>query len=345
MKQLFVTLGITLISLLGYGQTTLTERTHGLLPGNPNPMILTSFSDPGMAGEHVQWDFSALPQIAPFKGDVIQADAAPSGMQQANTCLLEDDLHAFMRTSRNALEVLGLTGNEGRMERLYDTPVVKMQYPFGYGQQFSGETAGIQRYSNGYAHAIRMHYDVVADAHGTLILPGTTLKNALRVVTTQIVRYGKEESAPSYTVITYRWYVQSHRFPVLSLIFERRSNGELAPLKGAYNPIVELPAVSLSQHDGQGLPSDGQVAEINARPNPFANELTVTYSLTGRANVTIALYDIRGMLARTLMQGTEMEGRHEKSYGNHVQNLPAGQYILRVEANGSVLTQQLLKVN
>ena len=53
-----------------FGQTVLKEKTHGLLPGNPNPMIETEFSTPGAAGEGVVWDFSALPQKAAFYGHV-----------------------------------------------------------------------------------------------------------------------------------------------------------------------------------------------------------------------------------------------------------------------------------
>lgn len=344
MKNLFVTLGITLAALFGHAQTTLTERNHGLLPGNPNPMIVTTFSDPGIAGENVTWDFSALPQVEPFLGDVVEPGTLnpANGLQRANTCLVEDELQAFMKTSRRELVVLGLRA--GSMERVYDTPVVKMKYPFSYGDHFEGQTAAIQQYTSGYSLPMQMSYDVKADAYGTLILPGTTLKDALRVVTTQNVSYGANATAPTYTIITYRWYVKAHRFPVLSLIFERRADGTLTPLKGAYNPIVVLPEVTISERNGEEN-AVGQVAELNAYPNPFANQLAVTYTLTGKSNVTIALYNIQGALARTLSQSAQSEGTYELNFDSQIQDMPAGQYILRVEANGNVLTQKLLKMN
>ena len=336
-----------LATTFAIAQTVLTEKSHGLLPGNPNPMIITQFDNPGPAGENITWDFSALPQVAPFRGNVVEAapiNTTPE-FAQANTCLVEDELYAFMRTSQQQLSVLGLRIDQNTMVRTYDTPVVKMRYPFAYGDMLSGSTTGTQRYSNGYSLPITLDYDVVADAYGTLILPGTTLHNALRVATIQIVRYGNAANATPSTVITYRWYVASHRFPVLSLIFERDANGKLIPLKGAYNPIVELPAVQITQETTLEGAKTGQPASLDARPNPFTSSLTVRYSLTGPANVTIALYDIRGALATTLHQGAHPEGSYEQTFADRIQQLPAGQYILRVEASGAVLTQQLVKIN
>lgn len=348
MKKILFTASLLLAGLAAAAQPTLLEKTHGLIPGNPNPMINTSFSSPGAAGAEVTWDFSGLPQKAGFFGEVVdtQRNLPPEGIYEANTCLVEGELEAFMTTSDRELKVRGLRTGNGEMVRVYNQAITKMVYPFTYGDKIEGETTGKQRYSSGYTYDIRLKYSVTGDAYGTLILPGSTLKNVLRVVTTHSVAYSLEANAGTNDIVTYRWYVKEHRFPVLSLIFQRL-NGKLYPLMGAYNPIVQLPETVAEdgKEEGQVAESkDSMLAKILVTPNPFQDNLKVSYELKGTANVTIAIYNMMGGLECTLMQSQQQEGAYTHSFSHQVQNLSTGSYIIRVEAAGNVLSQQILKV-
>lgn len=321
-----------------FGQTVLKEKTHGLLPGNPNPMIETDFSTPGAAGEGVVWDFSALPQKAASYGHVEEPITynPPVEAAKSNTLLIEDNLEAFMTTNANELRVLA--NRVGTFVRTFEKPVLKMRYPFAYGDRFAERTPASIYYTNSdFTQKFVLDYSVEADAYGTLLLPGTTLKNVLRVVTTHSYIYDNNYTS---TVVTYRWYVKSHRYPVLSLIFEKRNDGTLYPLKGAYNAVVEAPEV-LAKAEKEGK---GAVTTLNPYPNPFSAELNVKYTLSARTNVTIALYNAQGLLVKTLLQQNQEEGAYTSTFTNEVQSIPAGMYILRVEANGGVLSQQVVKV-
>ena len=246
-------------------------------------------------------------------------------------------MESFLKTSSTELLVLGL--RTGGYHQVYNTPAVKMRYPFTYGDRFAGRAEGTEYYQGGYQTPVAVEYSVEADAQGTLMLPGTTLR-ALRVATKQQRFYGTNAQQPAYTVITYRWYVASHRYPVLSLIYELKSDGSLTMLKGAYNPVVELPS---KDKQAQQELAYGKLSSLNAYPNPFGEQLMVTYSLQARSNVTIALYDLRGGLVLSLLQGVQEAGDYQKSFSAEVANLPAGQYILRVEASGNTLAQGLVK--
>ncbi|MFC2348107.1 MAG: T9SS type A sorting domain-containing protein [Bacteroides sp.] len=321
-----------------FGQTVLKEKTHGLLPGNPNPMIETEFSTPGAAGEGVVWDFSALPQKAAFYGHVEEPITynPPVEAAKSNTLLIEDNLEAFMTTNANELRVLA--NRVGTFVRTFEKPVLKMRYPFAYGDRFAERTPASIYYTNSdFTQKFVLDYSVEADAYGTLLLPGTTLKNVLRVVTTHSYIYDNNYTS---TVVTYRWYVKSHRYPVLSLIFEKRNDGTLYPLKGAYNAVVEVPEI-LAKAEKEGK---GAVTTLNLYPNPFSAELNVKYTLSARTNVTIALYNAQGLLVKTLLQQNQEEGAYTSTFTNEVQSIPAGMYVLRVEANGGVLSQQVVKV-
>lgn len=321
-----------------FGQTVLKEKTHGLLPGNPNPMIETDFSTPGAAGEGVVWDFSALPQKAAFYGHVEEPITynPPVEAAKSNTLLIEDNLEAFMTTNANELRVLA--NRVGTFVRTFEKPVLKMRYPFAYGDRFAERTPASIYYTNSdFTQKFVLDYSVEADAYGTLLLPGTTLKKVLRVVTTHSYIYDNNYTS---TVVTYRWYVKSHRYPVLSLIFEKRNDGTLYPLKGAYNAVVEAPEI-LAKAEKEGK---GAVTTLNLYPNPFSAELNVKYTLSARTNVTIALYNAQGLLVKTLLQQNQEEGAYTSTFTNEVQSILAGMYVLRVEANGGVLSQQVVKV-
>lgn len=337
-KTLLLTAAVIFAASAAWAQTVLKEKTHGLLPGNPNPMIQTEATTPGAAGENVTWDFSTLKQKAGFYGDITDPGYynPPLQAQKSNTVLVEDDIHSFMTTSSKELKVL--TTRVGTFLRVYNEPVVKMRYPFAYGDKYAATVTGEQFYTDvNYHQTFELTYSVDADAYGTLLLPGTTLKDVLRVTTTQTYAYDNYAS----TVVTYRWYVKSHRYPVLAFIFGKREDGTLYPIKGAYNPVVEAPAL-IAKAEKQA--AKGAVTTLNLYPNPFDGVLNVNYTLSAQSYVTIALYNAQGMLVKTLLQQNQEEGTYTSTFTSEVQNLPVGMYILRAEANGGVLAQEVVKV-
>lgn len=311
-------------------------------------MVLTQVDNPGPAGKDVIWDFSGIPQKGPFRGEVTDPSVMLPEMELigANTCLVEGHLQAFMVSGRKKLEVLGLRVPASKMIRIYDAPVVKMKYPFRYGSQYHSSATGKETYNNNYTFEVEVDNTLHADAIGTLILPGTTLKNALRVVTTQKITYKHQHGTSTSVVETYRWYVKSHRYPVLSLIYDRTKDGNLRSVKAAYNPVVEpeaLLAKKSSTAEGEEE-NHGALTSLNARPNPFSSTLTVSYTIEKRTNVIIALYNIQGYLVKTLYQGELEAGTYENTFSSDVQGLAAAPYILRVEAQGKALTQKLIKM-
>lgn len=331
-------------------QTVLRESTHGILPGYPNPMILTQTDNPGVAGKDVVWDFSALPQMGAFRGETVEPSSKTPEQEfaAANSLLVEDDLEAFLKSSRRQVQVVGMRVQSAKMIRTFNKPYVKMRYPFAYGDRYVSAGKAVESYGGNYAFDV--HFDVTLDADGlgTLLLPGTTLHNVLRVLTAQEIRYVRDGKTLSTTNIeTYRWYVNSHRYPVLSLIYERNKSGKLVFLKGVYNPIVEVPAtLEVANNDATEVNAEanGSVTSLEVRPNPFVSELKVAYTVSERANVIVALYDLQGYLVKTLEQGVKENGTYQKTFANELQGLQEGVYILRVETKGAALDQRVVKL-
>lgn len=348
MKRLLLTIAMLGAVATAMAQVVMQEATHGVLPGYPNPMIRTTAATPGPAGEGVTWDFSALPQQGPFRGEVVDPSTMAPAIEYSNTnsCLVEDDLQCFLRSSKDGLLVVGERMPGAKVEWVYDNPLRKHAYPFAYGDNFTSSTSGQQRYQgSNYVFDLTVSVSTVADGQGTLILPGTTLHNALRVKTVRQTNYSHEgNDAGSYTVETYRWYVASHRYPVLTLNFNRKADGSLEPAKSAYNPVVE-PVVEeqpvAQAHEAE--PAEPALKSLVVTPNPFSSELRVSYELATPSKVILALYDLQGYLMATLEQGNKDAGTHTAVYTAQLQQLPAGVYVLRLESAGSSKSLQLLK--
>src|SRR6185436_13409858 len=75
-------------------------------------------------------------------------------------------------------------------------------------------------------------------------------------------------------------------------------------------------------------------------PNPFAASTMVSYYLPKPSFVTLEVLDLTGKRLATLASGMEQIGLHTQLF--NAENLSNGLYILRLNANGVVLTKQML---
>ena len=77
-------------------------------------------------------------------------------------------------------------------------------------------------------------------------------------------------------------------------------------------------------------------------PNPFNSTTTLSYSLSGTSDVTIAIYDINGLLITTLLNGNQSAGDHSLLW--NAENTSAGIYFVRMETDGFSDTRKIVLV-
>lgn len=73
-------------------------------------------------------------------------------------------------------------------------------------------------------------------------------------------------------------------------------------------------------------------------PNPFHGAATISYSLPNPGEVSLALFDVRGRLVRTLVDGVEAAGRHDVTLRGEA--LPSGVYFYRLESRGESIERR-----
>ncbi|MDB5033535.1 MAG: Fibronectin type protein [Chlorobi bacterium] len=94
---------------------------------------------------------------------------------------------------------------------------------------------------------------------------------------------------------------------------------------------------SVAGADGE-VSTEGMALRQNV-PNPTRGEMSISYRLADRSNVTLSLYDGNGRLVKVLDAG--IRGSGEQTIRVNVSDLPNGVYHYRLMANGRVLDRAM----
>lgn len=79
---------------------------------------------------------------------------------------------------------------------------------------------------------------------------------------------------------------------------------------------------------------------LDSYPNPFNPVATVAYNLPESGFVTLSVFNTAGQRLKTLTKGWQTAGEYQTTFDGHA--LPAGTYIIRLEAGAQNQTQRLL---
>jgi hypothetical protein len=105
-------------------------------------------------------------------------------------------------------------------------------------------------------------------------------------------------------------------------------------------PIQELPPEVIS--------ADTSIVSIySSTPNPFFNEVNISYSLRKKCDVEISVHNIIGQKVKDFGREEKSSGMHTNSWNgldNHGEELPSGIYFFRIEAGNEQAIRKLVLV-
>ncbi|MEI7662943.1 MAG: T9SS type A sorting domain-containing protein [Bacteroidota bacterium] len=350
MKNIRITIFLLFISAGLFSQNTLTYRNNALLPGDSSSFREIQFVDPGNAGPNQIWDFSKIEYTGKNLVSQMQPPSAlkTAGVDQYNLLLSDAGYDYFMNTGETFLEERGYVNKQKKMTMSYSDPLLKMKYPFSYGDQFSDPFTGVAFFNENYRIDFGGNYTAAADAYGTLILPDMVIKNTLRVKSVknglQINMCGSVE----VNITKYFWYAQGFRYPVMTIsIVENRYGGKAPEItKTAYVNTGQ-------QHDNGAIAgtnnSNPQVDKsdfsVIVFPNPFKEKLTYNYFLRKQLPVSIEIYDMSGKYnARLLKNQVQTEGLHTGELDGMTNGLTPGVYYIRFTFDKQVIINKVVKI-
>ncbi|MEO1626118.1 MAG: esterase-like activity of phytase family protein [Bacteroidota bacterium] len=127
-------------------------------------------------------------------------------------------------------------------------------------------------------------------------------------------------------------------FPLVVTANEVSGTVTLFQMKSPFiNPFNNGPA---SRTVSNGV---GTLAQLQASPNPFVDQVDIRYQLAEDSQVAIDLYDLEGRQLATVWQGHQLAGPQQITYSEGLKNLPAGIYFLKVQLGEQVETLPLVK--
>ncbi len=345
MKTIYIILLFSAGIIPVFGQITLTGRDNAPLPGDTSRTREIARVDPGSAGNHIVWDFSALRFTGKtaFRG-VKEDTVQPGGAGQA-LILSEEGFEYSSRFTRDELVENGYHHSTRRMTMAYDDPLVRMKYPFSYGQRYSDRFSGVVMYNGTSRTDVEGTWSVAADGSGTLILPDRILRNVLRLTTVKNSLQQGVCGSTQVTVERHYWYAPGYRSPVMMIgrTESRRGGGEAVVSTSAWINLEQMNRPAVVQ--GTGMSAEKDSPGIMVFPNPFAEKLTYQYFLRRSMPVKVELYDITGksvLIAEPMQE--RGEGLHSGSVDAAALGLSPGIYYLRFTVDRQVVVSKVVKI-
>lgn len=353
MRNLFSTTILSLLSIGAFAQTTLTRENNALNMGESVTYKDIQFVEPGHSGANQVWDFTAIQftEKNPVTSFLPSTAETLEGISNSNLSISDDGYNYFMNSSENTLEELGYVNKTKNMTMVYSNPVLKMKYPFSYGDTYSDEFAGVAFFDKTYRIDFTGDYTATADGYGTLLMPNLILENVMRV---KSVKKGIQVNPCGnikINIVKYSWYAEGYRYPVMVItIVENTPNNSMTPqitkTASVYTPQIIKTVNTVTETNGTTVkPSITGGVSVSLFPNPFSEKINYTYFLKNDMPVSIMLYDITGRHNQLIAdKEPQTSGFHSGDIGGLRHALPAGVYYLRFTFGEQVVVQKFVKL-
>jgi len=309
-----------------YSQVTMTKASHGFSGGQSHECQAVQYQSPGESGINCVWDFSKAAALNVVESIVnLSEDNSTLGTITASR---NDGCEFYFATTESANEYWGYKAGNQKLQ--LTEPIVKTKYPQIYGTQFSGKYAGtITIEGTDYKQHVEGVYSTDVDGMGTILLPNNLSFPAIRVKTI--------EGNASFERVKYLWYAQD----VLLPLFVSLEDYSVAA-DGTKKLLTSESFLNTLARSSTGIQSIANSFSYQVSPNPFKDEIQLTYTVTGKNLVTVALYASDGSKLTTLLSQVQSGAQSlSKDVSKYAQ--APGVYLLRITVGDKVYTEKLVK--
>lgn len=202
----FLLPALALFSISAYAQPVLTN-VNNIQAGTTYTGYNVDLALPeGPGGANVTWDFTSLSLSSSTNYGYYTCGSAGHSCNLFPGSMLSSfraGQYLFYRTSDSKLAITGYA--TGSASYVYHDPQEILRFPFTYNDTYTDVFLATYNYA-GYSFIRKGTITVIADGYGTLMLPGATYRNVLRIKKTE--NYIDSSSGPRipYSAETYTWY-------------------------------------------------------------------------------------------------------------------------------------------
>jgi hypothetical protein len=336
-RGVLMLLGTIVMFITLNGQVVLTSATHGFRVGDSHDFILMKNAEEGIAGTDVIWDFTSLEESGKSLTSHMLATEVTDktkSIPNSNFVLEEFGNHFVFNVTNDRMEQYGTVSCNS--VTTYDKPFLKLKFPLQFGDHFSGPYSGTQ-VTNSLSVPVSGYYYIDADSYGTLLLPDNIeLRNVLRVKQTRTI---VNPDGTEIYEITYRWYAAEVRYPVLVI------SKYVYPQATSYVQTAMFAHIQDYKKNSLAVADAGIISDIQVFPNPYENELTISYNISKPGTVKIDLYDVSGKLFRNIQNNkSEDIGYKTILLDESELGIMPGIFYLRINVDGTAYTRKIVKL-
>ncbi len=265
----------------------------------------------GSSGANQTWNFSSLSSSGTTTYDYVSPSSTPNGSSFPMSNLATSQ-GAYYNQSASAYTQVGI---DASTMIVYSDGEDLLRFPFNYNDSYVDNFAA--QFTNGGITFNRTGtISVTYDSYGTLVLPGGTYNNVVRV---HIVQDYQDDytiagtpSTINYDSDIYVWYLPGTHNPILS--FSSISIDGGAPTSYGY---MDEPTVGVDEEDN--------TIELSVFPNPTSDQLFINME-DNEGAVNFTLVSSSGQVVKT---GT----LNSQSNTVNVSDLSTGIYFLNVQSD------------
>lgn len=120
------------------------------------------------------------------------------------------------------------------------------------------------------------------------------------------------------------------------------------PCSGGYTDIVKVDnSTNLADLNTTFNTENINISEdfqINAFPNPFIDNSTISYTLPKDSKVKAEVYDISGKMVSELFNGNQKAGAYNLTFSGKNSGYQSGIFVVKMMVNGEVYSRQLVQM-
>lgn len=146
--------------------------------------------------------------------------------------------------------------------------------------------------------------------------------------------------SPLVAGVPYAWKVRS----LARSVYFPTGPWRTAARSGRREADFRIPGSYLDVADGT---AGRELLLADVRPNPMVSTTSVVFSLSRPGDVSLAVHDVQGRRVRTLAHGGMSAGEHRVAWDGRGEDgvaASAGVYLVRLEAEGRVLSRKVVRV-
>jgi hypothetical protein len=324
-RNLMFILFFACCSSAAFGQVTLTAANYNPVAGDAyiaTGCDVSTGITPGLSGTGVTWNFGSLIPMTSYNGISVPCASNPNCVPGSNLAVVSTTgplVNSFLTSSAKYSQTgIYVSATD---KTVYTDPLDLLRFPFSYNSTFIDTVEGTITHG-----PITINHqgtvNVLCDGLGTLIVPGNTYYNVLRVHSSELfidsVLY-LSSSIDTFQFDTYNWYMPGYHSPIMTITFAQQVNGPINYTLASYfarsfTKVADVPNIEGS---------------LELFPNPANDELNIKYNARTDGKVRVSLTDILGREAAVISNEVVAGPQHIKY---NTTNLPKGLYVVHLQS-------------